>query len=159
VVLSDVPAVVPLLTANILLNQLLSVPPSAASPLCDAVIHLWGTPIDALVSAAAGPDGLSLPAIVIASDVVYDPAGFEPLLATIQSLLLPEGPSALVWADRVVLAHRHRNPEDHQFFALVSAAESGLTITETNLDHLFARYEAGDDSLRDVKIFQITKRD
>jgi hypothetical protein len=159
VLLTDVPAVVPLLTANILLNQLLSAP-SSVSPAYDAVTHLWGTPIDALTSAAAaGPDGLSRPAIVIASDVVYDPAGFQPLLTTIQSLLLAQGPAPLVWADRVILAHRHRNPEDHQFFALVSSAESGLTITETNLDHIFARYEDGDVSLRDMKIFEITKRD
>jgi hypothetical protein len=161
VVLTDVPSVVPLLRANILLNQLLSHPTSAwtglPSPLYDAVTHLWGTEIDPQITALSPHSSSQQPAIIIASDVVYDPAGFEPLLKTIQSLLLaPLESLGKPFADRVILAHRHRNPEDHQFFAMVSSPESGLSLVEINLDHIFAKYHEGDVSLRDVKIFHIT---
>lgn len=143
---------VPLLIANILLNQLLSLPTSS-SPVYDAVTHFWGSPIDPLIT----DHSCDQPAIIIASDVVYDPAGFEPLLKTIQSLLLASFTShGKPFADRVILAHRHRNPEDHQFFAMVSSPGSGLSLVEINLDHIFAKYHEGNVSLRDVKIFHIT---
>jgi hypothetical protein len=161
VVLTDVAPVVPLLKANILLNQLLSHSSpsvlSSLSPLYDAVTHLWGTPIDPLITEPSPNYATQQPAIIIASDVVYDPAVFEPLLKSIQSLLLTPLPTnGRPFADRVILAHRHRNPEDYQFFAMISSSESGLSLVEINLDHIFAKYLEGDNSLRDVKLFHIT---
>lgn len=160
--LTDIPAVVPLLKANILLNQLLShtstnsaLPP----PIYDAVTHVWGTPLDPLITTP--PTAPSQPSLVVASDVVYDPAGFQPLLTTLQSLLIPSlstGQGREPYADLVIMAHRHRNPEDHHFFTMVSSEESGLRIQEINLDHIFAKYHQGDNSLRDVQIYHITKQ-
>lgn len=152
------PAVVPLLKANILLNQILCDASSytathTPSPIYEAVTHTWGTPLDPLMMTPS-----PLPSLIIASDVVYDPAGFQPLLTTLQALLLPPSPQDQAIADLVIMAHRHRNPEDHQFFSMVSSQDSDLSIQEINLDHIFATYREGDNSLRDVKIFHISQR-
>ncbi len=57
--------------------------------------------------------------LALASDVVYDPAGYEPLLKSITDFLnAPYSPSRIdcgCTGDRTfIMAHRHRNPEDYR---------------------------------------------
>ena len=57
---------------------------------------------------------------VISSDVVYEPEGYAPLLATLCSLasrgLADDGARP-----RVLMAHRSRNPDEHRFFTAAAA--------------------------------------
>lgn len=52
----------------------------------------------------------SIPSVLLLSDVVYDPYLHQPLLNTLQRLLSTFQPQL------VLLAHRHRNPQDTDFF-------------------------------------------
>ncbi len=48
--------------------------------------------------------------IAVASDVVYDPIGYDPLIKSLGAFFALPSPSI---KDRVfIMAHRHRNPED-----------------------------------------------
>lgn len=70
---------------------------------------------------------------IVLSDVVYDPELYLPLVSTLSSLapfvstiqdphsLLDKKPSSRK-AVEIVLAHRHRNPMDHQFWAALTCA-------------------------------------
>ena len=57
---------------------------------------------------------------VISSDVVYEPEGYAPLLATLCALasrgLADDGARP-----RVLMAHRSRNPDEHRFFTAAAA--------------------------------------
>jgi len=100
VTLSDVPDVVPLLVANVRLN---------GSPNVDAVALDWFEPLPPAL--LADP-----PDVLLASDVVYDPALHAPLLRTLDALLNGAGVPLLL------LAHRHRNPHDAEFFGALNDA-------------------------------------
>ena len=113
--------------------------------------------------------------IVVMSDVVYDPAGYDPLLQTL--LLLcdsrPSGAAPLL----IVLAHRHRHPEDGRFFrdlanyfevtlaAHVPVGGNGPEPAAGTDARIAARSKTADDSTdedfgewrRDTKIFHIIR--
>ena len=55
---------------------------------------------------------------IVMSDVVYDPELYVPLVATLAALV----PPAPLYTPTVVLAFRHRNPEDYRFWAVLEAA-------------------------------------
>ncbi|TYZ68539.1 hypothetical protein PybrP1_007171 [[Pythium] brassicae (nom. inval.)] len=110
--LTDVAEVVPLLRYNIDLNF----PASSSDSDSDgsaasgggrptAATHLWGTEPAAL--ATPHPD------VVVLSDVVYDPEGYAPLVASLVALTMER--------TVVLMAHRSRNPMEHQFFELLGA--------------------------------------
>lgn len=110
VILTDIDEVVPLVTANIHLNVFLQSIPDSRDRLLryNAMTHMWGNPTSSLVSNHSENRNIC----VLASDVVYDPIGYNPLLETLMSLL--STPRSNVNDIRVCyLAHRHRHPEDH----------------------------------------------
>lgn len=173
VILSDMSEVCPLLTANILLNDLMRGVGSFSNFM--AVPQMWGTPLHEEISLLSCAESADV--VVVASDVVYDPIGYAPLVHTIQSLLLGEsldrgdGTSsdrAGRIADQVILAQRHRNPEDYKFFDMIRDPLSGLSIEEIAVPSSVK--EAEDESsslnsssrrtgvkvLKDIKIFTIT---
>lgn len=92
VFLTDRAEVVPLLELNIKLNGCRNV---AARELD------WTSP---------NLEGVPRADVVVSSDVVYDLALHEPLLATLETVVSGFQP------DLVLLAHRHRNPHDGAFF-------------------------------------------
>lgn len=185
VFLTDISQVVPLLQANIILNHHLNhityfehstSTSSTTSPSVkyEALTHFWGTSLDPLLTTPL-PNELK-PPIIIASDVVYDPAGFQPLLTSIQLLLGVKNvleidsdnskiensniSSNYYHAEKVIMSHRHRNPEDYNFFDMVKNPRNGLKLQEINLDHIFQKQiNSKDHSLLDVQIFEITKLD
>ena len=140
VVLSDLPIVLDLLEANIELNKhkLCRYAEAAetigsdfssdreplnqnGSPFYCVVGYKWGDSSYCSsiakrveVGAAHDPsDSSILPLfkeceVAIASDVVYDPIGYYPLYKTISDFLLSGNDKY------VVMAHRHRNPEDEK---------------------------------------------
>lgn len=167
------PETVPLLNANISLNvdviesykppdfnQISGVPgpgPCFSHNYC-AIGWMWGCEVfsyalgtngaQSLVSAHAienAPiiDVLRRCDLAVASDVVYDPSGYEPLLASIIAFLRADtDPSP----ERMfIMAHRHRNPEDYR-----SGVRSWLTIptTQTNT-HIM---------LSEIKVFRCFAR-
>ena len=103
--LTDIAEVVPLLQANIRLSGVMI--DRAIGSVYSACALEWGNELAGLHAMAR-----ELPEIIIASDVVYDPEGYLPLLHTLEELL----------ARRTVggrypvfyMAHRHRNPEDYR---------------------------------------------
>lgn len=104
-ILTDLPDVVPLLSANIQFNAL-----QLGSPLGTLIResfscrpHGWGN-----MDEIEGLRG----EVVVASDVVYDPVGYQPLVDSLQALLAPvQGRPAPI----CILAHRHRHPEDSRY--------------------------------------------
>jgi hypothetical protein len=50
--------------------------------------------------------------VAVASDVVYDPSGYEPLLASVLTFLHADTDAS--HKRRFIMAHRHRNPEDYR---------------------------------------------
>ena len=112
-ILTDLPEIVPLLEANIALNKVLLNSKTGYDNYC-AVAHTWGEPlVDCLLRCDT----------IIASDVVYDPIGYEPLIKTLCDMLKVSvrnsinelhDDQASIEYPVCVLAHRHRNPENHR---------------------------------------------
>ena len=132
--------VVPLLRANISLNSVVSTNTCLKCCLAQkylAVEHMWGTNTQSLlqllleVEASTGDPSHSTNSslLVLGSDVVYDPLGYEPLVSSVLSLLsgrpfeCKDGKYLAStdiadhhWFSQAMflLAHRHRHPEDHE---------------------------------------------
>ena len=83
----------------------------------------WGVADDELLAALAkqphgeppdceqgGEEGEEPSSILLASDIVYEPLAYEPLLDTMRRL------AALGVATRMIMAHRSRHPDEHLFF-------------------------------------------
>ena len=148
-ILTDVAEVVPLLDINILLNVLLAecaednmrlkmchgdsfAKRSDAFKQYTAMPHFWGESTEGINRAIGRhvcESSLSHPnrspyrgVLVVASDVVYDPTGYEPLVTTISSLLhyhnilfqenIELSSASHVEPPMMVLAHRQRNLEN-----------------------------------------------
>lgn len=184
------PEVVPLISANILLNSVVMGDPHAQSILRDryeALPYTWGT--------ALGSDSQSAVAVkkapgryfdtILASDVVYYPEGYQPLLSTLRDLLGAPSPSSDANSTNTaargeggdggggarsggpvcILAHRHRHPEDKKFFDALYATE---TLAVERLDfHVQQQVQVRGDTtqqgkdvqaLKDVILFRITMR-
>ena len=150
VVVTDMADVVPLLALNAALNaqllQDIGRPAGDDSARVTAAEMLWGSAAD-----VEAHDAFEL---VVASDVVYDPAGYEPLLQTLNMLcdrIDPAAPPLLI-----VLAHRHRHPEDWRFFDKLYVQ---FDVEVTAQVALAGRGEAGAGKWgHDVKIMHITRK-
>ncbi|KAJ0409035.1 hypothetical protein ATCC90586_000622 [Pythium insidiosum] len=102
VTLTDMDEVIPLLHYNIRLNFKGGETTSSRN-VPRAVAHAWGTTTDSLPS---DPD------VIVMSDVVYDPEGYAPLVASLEAL-------AKTSDTTILMAHRSRNPMEGQFFDLL----------------------------------------
>ncbi|RLN83026.1 hypothetical protein BBJ28_00020731, partial [Nothophytophthora sp. Chile5] len=111
--------------------------------------HLWG---EAPANLPAHAD------VLVLSDVVYDPEGYAPLVASLEALAT--SPETLI-----LMAHRSRNPMEPQFFALLARNFSCEQIDwlPTKKSDRVAREAAdssassGERALEDVKIFTIRR--
>jgi predicted nicotinamide N-methyase len=224
VTLTDMSEVIPLVSANVLLNSIMVADPAIQAVLGEryrAAAYCWGgtleLPTDGSASAptpavhvrrpsTTGEEDLN-PAehstqepamaqdfvpvqpppepletepttnkvpyfdVILASDVVYYPEGYAPLLATLCDLLCASDdargtPAASEAAGRgasaapgpvCILAHRHRHPEDKRFFDALFAAP------ELRAEKLPFRVQpegeaSGVQALSDVILFEITRR-
>ena len=103
VLLTDVADALPLLDANARANAPLCAHTPRVGELC------WGGEAAHVHDAMARAWGSARPDIVLASDVVYDPEGYGPLLATLRVL----GGGCDV---RLIVAHRSRHPDEAHFW-------------------------------------------
>ena len=81
------------------------------------------------------------------SDVIYDPDFYLPLVATL-SVLVPPGDSPL----NIILAYRHRNPEDHKFFTALAGA--GFVWADIEAADVAV---AGGSACADVRLFRLRR--
>ena len=115
-VLTDMAEVVPLLQLNLALNQSLLQDQHCRRLLLHAYSARalqWGSTLgDVWGEGPESADGTGGPGrrLVVASAVVYDPAGYDPLVLSLTQLL--QGYGAPDERPLCVLAHRHRHPED-----------------------------------------------
>ncbi|KAG2782001.1 hypothetical protein PC129_g5390 [Phytophthora cactorum] len=153
VTLTDMEEVIPLLDYNIRLNfpedgQADSSAKGAVAPVLPvARAHLWGDP----------PHDLPMqPDVIVLSDVVYDPEGYAPLVSSLGAL-------AISAETLVLMAHRSRNPMEHQFFELLSQSFSCVQIDWLSTEKSAPKAPAAGDppsaeqALQDVKIFVIRR--
>jgi hypothetical protein len=122
-VLTDINEVVPLLSMNLQLNQLLQ-GGSTSKIIQDkykCVEYLWGTIMTLDSSDLNNCFRLFSDCLfMIASDVIYYPEGYRPLIETLEWWFNLPLPSDTCESDRIlILAHRHRHPEDGKFFEMV----------------------------------------
>jgi hypothetical protein len=133
------------------------------------------------------PSGAPYFDVILASDVVYYPEGYAPLLATLKDLLLAEapcvsttraGPGASAGGNTefthcqrgpvCILAHRHRHPEDQNFFnALYAIPELFVEKLDFQMTHHTrsgpSKVEENEGSsatsaLKDVILFKICRK-
>lgn len=154
VVCTDLEEVVPLIKVNVELNAAWS--PSLRSVLRNDYFVQplsWGGEL--LPPAVGGADVRSCE-VIIASDVVYYPEGYEPLLTTLESLLCLPSDAGL--SKCCILAHRHRHPEDHRFFSMLFAS---LVLQVDELmwrETLFNAAVSTSQALQDVRLFRISAK-
>lgn len=147
----------PLIEYNIALNY-----PNSTSHQTDsshrprAVAHMWGSTDDQELLSAT-------PDVVVLSDVVYDPESYAPLVSSLETFA--RTPDTVV-----LMAHRSRNPKEHQFFEMLGRSFSfELVDWQQDLNTTKAAEEAPsgatevareqvDPALQDVKIFRIARR-
>lgn len=91
----------------------LNVPPKHGK-VCE---YEWGSPIQNHTFLARGDFD-----VVICSDLLYDPVGWKPLLASLRQLVAraKDGGESTVY-----LAHRTRNAQEHGFFAMLQEGSQG----------------------------------
>jgi predicted nicotinamide N-methyase len=132
VTLSDLPEISPLISENIDLNKSLQSDIDSRLRLSETYFsksYRWGDPLHTINSPVQSFD------VIIASDIVYDPIGYEPLYQTLRMLLGIDGESKCIAADChrfCILAHRHRNPEDKRFVEYTI-----ISLTVTNVELMF----------------------
>lgn len=150
VVLSDLPEVADLARANLCLNRLLQCDSAVLKCFIErytAVGYIWGSESTLF----NGNIDLLDCDVIIASDVVYYPEGYEPLFNTIKHLLTTGSGCTI---KTFVLAHRHRHPEDSIFFAMLKNC-SDILVTELN----WKDEQDSDDNdakvCQDVRLFSI----
>lgn len=139
VVITDFSEVTPLIAANIRLNAGMQ-GRSSLTERCRAQAYAWGSE----------PMGCDVD-VVIASDVVYDPVGYLPLVESLCSLLSPPNSGKMC-----VLAYRSRHPEEFRFFELLT--EHALELLPQDLDRPASSGPSQRQQLEDVKIFHICAR-
>ena len=158
VVATDFAEVVKLIRYNVWLNS--SRGGDGEVPRVQALPLEWGVAdgdrhsglegaIRALNGGEAGDDGIDL---IVMSDCVYDPVGYEPLLATMQAIV-NSCPSASFF-----MAHRHRHPADGDFFEGLFERFLVSEPTISSRDNISHNHSAPCDersSSRDVRIFHI----
>lgn len=88
-------------------------PPPPLTTWEQACEYVWGSPIQSHAFLARGDFD-----VVICSDLLYDPVGWEPLLSSLRQLAASaKGVGGAEPA--VYLAHRTRNAQEHGFFAML----------------------------------------
>ncbi|CAB1103705.1 unnamed protein product [Ectocarpus sp. CCAP 1310/34] len=133
VVATDTKDLLPLLTFNLARN---SCPGSVNVEACE---YDWGSPVGHHLALSQG-GGFD---VVLCSDLLYDPAGWEPLLESLRQLLAAAGerqrqptrrrgaagagssPTPPPAPAVVYLAHRTRNPQESEFFDVLLGQEGG----------------------------------
>lgn len=105
--------------------------------------HPWGTSIVNL------PEN---PEVIVLSDVVYDPDGYVPLVTSLDALARPE--------TTILMAHRSRNPMEHQFFALLGEKFHYELIDWASevKGEADSTSSANNSVLQDVKIFRLQRK-
>lgn len=155
VVCTDLEEVVPLIKVNVDLNAAWS--PSLRSVLCNNYFVqplAWGSE---LLASSDGEADVRSCEVIVASDVVYYPEGYEPLLTTLEHLLCsisvdPSQPKCCI------LAHRHRHPEDHRFFSMLFASDA-LQVQELMWrESLSQTASSSSQALQDVRLFRIVAK-
>jgi hypothetical protein len=154
VIMTDLTNVVPLIRGNILLYDLVRSSSLSSDGIsktslttCD---FAWGTALRQSNSYTEIGLKFSSCETILASDVVYYPEGYEPLIRTIVELLTMDN------IDRkLILSHRHRHPQDGEFFAKLNRQNS-LKVEEIDWKTEFG---AENDliSLTDVKLFVVSR--
>lgn len=152
VLCTDLAEVVPLISVNMQINA------ARSQDLREVLLEryhvealTWGEEISSLANQCE---------VIIASDVVYYPEGYEPLIKSLEQLL--SNTENVETKKRCILAHRHRHPEDHRFFSMLES--SALLSTEELLwkssfhDENSLEVERRSTVLRDVRMFCITAR-
>jgi hypothetical protein len=181
VVITDMAEVVPLLQANLLLNLSTCAVQEVRALLSSryqACEHMWGTSVQPLLSSETSASSSSESGsmerhydVIIASDVVYDPIGYDPLIQSIVALLTLSSPGHMTRDSDIIplciMAHRHRHPEDAKFFSSLRAQEN---IVVEQIDYKCARGKGADkrdenddtattartcNDLNDVEIYHI----
>ncbi|KAG6953228.1 hypothetical protein JG688_00012930 [Phytophthora aleatoria] len=153
VTLTDMEEVIPLLDYNIRLNFPEDGPADSSAKGAVAPVlpvaraHLWGDP----------PRDLQMqPDVIVLSDVVYDPEGYAPLVSSLEAL-------ATSAETLVLMAHRSRNPMEHQFFELLSQSFSCVQIDWLSTEKSAPKAPAAGDppsaeqALQDVNFFVIRR--
>ena len=102
VILTDIEEVVPLIAANIKLNSILNCRNNTS--ILSSCTHMWG---DSFL-----PHELRKCELIIGSDIIYDPIGYSPLVASIRNIM--DGSSSSQRHLIAIIAHRHRNPDDYK---------------------------------------------
>ena len=157
VIMTDMEDVVPLLDLNINLHK----------KLCDGRFqcqellgqsYLWGSSfydndneLNQLGKLFSECD------TIIASDVVYYPEGYEPLVRSIVDLLTLPCSSSSSSKRIMILAHRHRHPQDREFFDMIHA-QVDLRMTEIYWKEDYFRGKNMtnlEGSLQDVRLFSL----
>ena len=153
VVLTDMGHVLPLLEANILLNCALSHDREVRTTLAEGFTvepYEWGAHSPQWKTVDAGRFD-----VILASDVVYDPVGYEPLVLTLTDLLTAANGE---YQSVCILAHRHRHPEDERFFRLLREVQ-GAIVEEIDFSINSIQDCSTDrpqsEELLDVKLFKI----
>lgn len=143
--MTDLPPVVPLIEANIDLNRMLMQNNwTHVTNSVTATSFEWGTSMET--------ESIFLSCdTIIASDVVYYPEGYAPLVKTIVSLLTTFN-GGVEKNKTMILAHRHRHPQDSEFFDLLY--EQHL-ITVTPIEWKKDLGFISEGSLSDVQLFVI----
>jgi predicted nicotinamide N-methyase len=174
VILTDMPEVVSLISANVLMNSVLVPDPHIRAVLRDryrAAAYAWG---ERLVMSpaqdASGPRDAAVPShpyfdLILASDVVYYPEGYAPLITTLCDLLTARDPEAADASTETccgdgpvcILAHRHRHPEDKNFFDALNAAPQ-LQVRKLDFQADHAGQAGSVQALNDVLLFEIKRR-
>lgn len=136
-IMTDYEAVCSLIKTNLGLNAEMHFEDRTVSSRlqqrCTVKSHQWGSSLDELPKTVD---------VVIASDVIYDPAGYIPLLETLRHLLRAE-----VYC---IIAHRSRHPEEHVFF-------NSLTSYGLRMSSLLLPVDRKQEQLGDIKMFKIEK--
>lgn len=145
--------VIPLLEANILLNSALSSDREVRATLAErftALPYEWGVHIPHHREAAdTGHFD-----VILASDVVYDPVGYEPLVLTLTDLLTPANGEC--HSSVCILAHRHRHPEDERFFRLLREVPGAIVEElDFSINSSCPTDRPQSEELLDVKLFKI----
>jgi hypothetical protein len=105
-----------------------------------AVEHLWGTSTACFSSR---------PNVIVLSDVVYDPEGYEPLISSLKNLAIDR-------KTQIFMAHRSRNPMEHLFF---SQLECIFEIEQKNWAKELGQEDKEKTSpLSDIKIFTMRRK-
>lgn len=147
VVCTDLEEVVPLISMNFALNaQLNHDVRDTIQGSYHAVPYSWGLQQESDKELLHDFD------TIVASDVIYYPEGYEPLLQSLESLLAQPSSSSSTAKKTCLLAHRHRHPEDPRFFAMLG---SSIHLVVEEIDWKQENSSIRGNALQDVRLFSI----